>query len=99
MAKLKTGRHTTAIETQRQSERRAAHNKLVRKNARLAAKAIITAAAANDLTKAQSLLPAAASTWDKAAKSGVIHWKTAARRKSRLAAHVAKIAVKTPTTA
>src|SRR5438477_388298 len=90
MAKLKTGRHTSAIKAQRQAERRAVRNRVVRKQARLAAKAVVAAVGANDSGKAQSLLPAAASIWDKAAKSGVIHWKTAARRKSRLSAAIAR---------
>lgn len=89
----KTGRHTGALKAQRQAERRAVHNRAVRKNARLAAKGLLTAVSANDTKKAQELLSEVASTWDKAAKTGVVHWKTAARRKSRLAARVAKAAV------
>ncbi len=94
MAKLKTGRHTGAIKTQRQAVRRTLRNRVVRKNVRLAAKAVMTAVGAGDSGKAASLLPETASIFDKAAKSGVIHWKTAARRKSRLAAQIAKIPAK-----
>ena len=94
MAKLMTGRHTSALKAQRQAERREVRNRAMRKKARLAAKAVLTAVAANDAGKAQSLLPDAASIWDKAAKSGVVHWKTAARRKSRLAAQIAKVPAK-----
>ncbi|HVE14310.1 MAG TPA: 30S ribosomal protein S20 [Elusimicrobiota bacterium] len=92
MAKLKTGRHTGAIKSQRQAERRALMNKATRKRARAAAKAFLASVAASDKNKAKSLLPEAASTWDKAAKSGAIHWKTAARRKARLSAQLDKLA-------
>lgn len=92
MAKLKTGRHTSAIKSQRQAERRTSRNRAARKRARLAAKEFSAAVAAGDKAKAQTLNAGAASTWDKAAKSGAIHWKTAARRKSRLAAQLGKLA-------
>jgi small subunit ribosomal protein S20 len=94
MAKLKTGRHTSAIKAQRQALRRALRNRMVHRKARTATKAVLAAASAGDKAKAQSLFPAAASVWDKAAKTGAIHWKTAARRKSRLAVHLSKIPVK-----
>jgi small subunit ribosomal protein S20 len=83
MAKLKTGRHTTTIKARRQSLRKASHNKGVRKLVKNAAKDFIAAAHKGEAAAAD-LLRKAASKLDKAAKSGVLHWKTAARKKSRL---------------
>lgn len=88
MAKLKTGRHTSAIKAWRQSERRAARNRGVRKNIKQAAKDVLLSADKKDLESARKAFPKAASVWDKAAKKGVIHWKTAARKKSRLARRI-----------
>jgi Ribosomal protein S20. len=85
MAKLKTGRHTSAIKAQRQAERRTSRNKGLKKNLRTAAKEVISKKSAETLAKASSAL-------DKASKKGVIHWKAAARKKSRLAKAVNKAA-------
>ncbi|MDR0734994.1 MAG: 30S ribosomal protein S20 [Elusimicrobiota bacterium] len=85
MAKLKTGRHTSAIKAQRQSQRRKSRNTGLKKTIRAAAKKVIAGKAAQDLKKASSAL-------DKAAKKGVIHKKAAARKKSRLAKLVNKAA-------
>jgi len=86
MAKLKTGRHTSALKAQRQSERRAQRSRSLKRKGRDASKAVVAAKSSGDKTQVQKLLSAASSSWDKAAKKGAIHWKTAARRKSRLAA-------------
>ena len=85
MAKLKTGRHTSAIKAQRQSERRKSRNTGLKKTIRAAAKKVLAGKSAADLKKASSAL-------DKAAKKGVIHKKAAARKKSRLAKLVNKAA-------
>ena len=77
MAKLKTGRHTSAIKAQRQAVKRTSANKGLTKKVRLATKTVKASAAKksatlkDDLKKANSCI-------DKAAK-------TAARKKSRLA--------------
>lgn len=88
MAKLKTGRHTGAMKTHRQSLRRKTRNSILKKKAREATKDLL--ASLKDKAKAGKLLVGASSAWDKAAKKGSIHWKTAARRKSRLALRLAK---------
>lgn len=88
MAKLKTGRHTGAMKTHRQSLRRKARNSILKKKAREATKELL--ASIGDKAKAGKLYLGATSAWDKAAKKGTIHWKTAARRKSRLALRLAK---------
>jgi small subunit ribosomal protein S20 len=83
MAKLKTGRHTSAIKAQRQAEARTSRNKGLKKTVRAAAKEVLTTKSADTLAKAASAL-------DKAAKKGVIHWKAAGRKKSRLTKAVNK---------
>lgn len=84
MAKLKTGRHTSALKAQRQAEKRTSANKGLIKKVRLATKTVVASAKAKAATLAEDL-KAAESSIDKAAKKSVIHWKTAARKKSRLA--------------
>ncbi|MFA6584468.1 MAG: 30S ribosomal protein S20 [Elusimicrobiaceae bacterium] len=88
MAKLKTGRHTGAIKAHRQSERKAENNRGTRKLLRSTAKAVITAAAKKE-EGTDNLLKTAFSEWDKAVKTGLIHRKTADRKKSRLSKKVA----------
>ena len=96
MAKLKTGRHSSAIKTQRMAERRTRHNRSLKKAARDSAKNLIAVATSKDKAKTQTLFRKASSTWDKAAKKGAIHWKTAARKKSRLAHQAAKLLAAQP---
>lgn len=95
MAKLKTGRHTGAIKSHRQSERRALRNRRIKKTIRTLAKELQQATAKKDSQAIQELTKKVASAWDKAAKDGVVHWKTVARRKSRLIS-AANAAVKAP---
>ena len=85
MAKLKTGRHTGAQKAARQAERRYLRNRTVKRKIRLLAKNFTEAAGKKDNAQIQKLTPEVASAWDKAAKNGTIHWKAAARKKSRLA--------------
>jgi small subunit ribosomal protein S20 len=85
MAKLKTGRHTSAIKAARQADRRNSRNTGLKKAVRIAAKKVKSTKSAADLKTASSAL-------DKAAKKGVIHKKAAARKKSRLAKMINKTA-------
>ncbi|MDD2773799.1 MAG: 30S ribosomal protein S20 [Elusimicrobiales bacterium] len=85
MAKLKTGRHTSAIKASRQAERRAQHNRGVRKVLKQVTKDLAEAVKSGDSAKTVQTYGKMSSAWDKAAKKGVVHWKTAARKKSRLA--------------
>jgi small subunit ribosomal protein S20 len=87
-AKKKTMRHRSAIKAHRQSLRRHARNVAMKKSLRQAARSASDAAAAKE-SKSSELLAKAASAFDRAAKNGTIHWKAAARRKSRLARRVA----------
>lgn len=92
MAKLKTGRHTSAIKAWRKSEKLAARNRGVKTRIHDASKDFSALVAKKDIENAQKMLPKAYSLLDKAAKTGTMHWKTAARKKSRLAARVKSIA-------
>lgn len=92
MAKLKTGRHTGAIKAERQSRRRSLRNRTVRKDIRRSAREFLAAVQKKDEPAARELLSRVSSVWDKAAKTGVIHWKAAARKKSRLAGKIRALA-------
>ena len=92
MAKLKTGRHTSAIKELRKSLRNRAYNRGVKKNIRLIARETEQAIAAKKKPEAAKLLPAVFAAWDKAAKAGVIHANAAARKKARLSKKVAALA-------
>ena len=94
MAKLKTGRHTSAIKAARQAEKRQIRNRALKKASRQAAKVVLEAVEKKDAAGAQKSLISAVSALDKARKKGSVHWKTVARRKSRLASRVATLTAK-----
>ncbi|MBI5244734.1 MAG: 30S ribosomal protein S20 [Elusimicrobia bacterium] len=96
MGKLKTGRHTSAIKTQRMALRRTLHNRSLKKTARESVKDLYAAAQAKDKPKTQDLFNKACSAWDKAAQKGSVHWKSAARKKSRMAKQSAKLLAAQP---
>ena len=85
----KTMRHASAIKAARQSVKRHLRNRAAKKSVRLAIRAVADAAAAKDAGKAAELTAASSSAIDRAARGGAIHWKAAARKKSRLARRVA----------
>ncbi|MFA5974833.1 MAG: 30S ribosomal protein S20 [Elusimicrobiota bacterium] len=91
MAKLKTGRHTSALKTHRQSERHAEANLNVLSRIRTIARKVEEAVAGKDAKSAKALLQEAFSAWDKAAKTGLIHDRAASRKKSRLAGRVSRL--------
>ena len=92
MAKLKTGRHTSALKAHRQSDRHAEHNLQIRSKIRTLARRVEAAVVSKDAKSAKALLNEAFSAWDKAAKSGIVHWRSASRKKSRLAGRVDHLA-------
>jgi small subunit ribosomal protein S20 len=92
MAKLKTGRHTSAIKAWRKSEKLASKNRGMKTKIHDTAKDFGALVAKKDMENAQKMLPKAYSLLDKAAKGGALHWKAAARKKSRLAARIKSIA-------
>ena len=75
--------HKSALKRARQNENRRLRNKSVKTRVKSVVKAVRTADA-----DAAAKLDEAKSVIDKAAKRGVIHKRTAARKISRLAKHV-----------
>jgi len=73
------------IKRNRQNAKRAERNKAVRSALKSSQKKVHAAVAEGDLETAATLQREAARSLDKAASKGVVHKKTAARRKSRLA--------------
>ena len=92
MAKIKkTGRHTSGIKAARQAIRRKIRNQGKKETIKSLAKQLSAAIKSKDKTKASDLLKSYTSRVDKAAKTGIYHWRTAARKKSALARIVGKI--------
>lgn len=92
MAKKKQTRHKSALKAQRQAVKHALHNRSVKKGVRAAVRAVIDAAKAKNVKDVAMLTAKASSALDKAAQSGAMHWKAAARKKSRLALQANKLA-------
>ena len=76
--------HKSALKRHRQSVTRAARNRAARTRVKNAIKAVRTALLEKDTDKASAALVTATSVLDKTAGKGAIHWKTAARKVSRL---------------
>ena len=92
----KTGRHTGALKAARQAHKHMLRNRTVRRHIRSLAKTYAEAAQKKDSGQLTGLMPQVASAWDKAAKTGAIHWKAAARKKSRLTRLAQKIQAPAP---
>ena len=92
MAKLKTGRHTSALKENRKAIKRAVRNKVVRSKIKNIVRKVEAAVASKDKTASSNLLKIAFSDWDKAAKKDVISDNAAANQKARLAKLVRSIA-------
>jgi small subunit ribosomal protein S20 len=73
------------IKRNRQNEKRAERNKDVRTALKTSTKKVRTAVDAGDAQEAAALQREAARALDKAVAKGIVHKRTAARRKSRLA--------------
>ncbi|MDR1926881.1 MAG: 30S ribosomal protein S20 [Endomicrobium sp.] len=91
MAKLKTGRHTSALKEARKAEKRSERNAATKSKIRTSLKRVETAVKNNDVKAASEHLATAFSEWDKAAKKNVIHSKAASNQKARLSKLVTKI--------
>ncbi len=76
--------HKSALKRAKQSETKRLRNKAVKTRLKHTAKAVYQAAEGASPESASTHLRAAKSVIDKAAKKGVIHKKTAARKISRL---------------
>lgn len=91
MAKLKTGRHTSALKEARKAEKRTAMNAAMKSKIRALAKKVEAAVKAKDVEAAKAALKKAFSEWDKAQKKNVIHKNAAANKKAKLAKKVASM--------
>ncbi len=80
-----------ALKRHRQSLKRRARNRAMKSRVKKAIKKVRLAIEAKDRELAQTALRDATSILDKAASKGVIHWKNAARRISRLSSQVNKL--------
>lgn len=80
--------HKSAAKRARQSVKSNELNRARRSKVRTLAKAVETAVAAKDAPAAKIALKSAESALARAAGRGTLHWKTAARKTSRLAKSV-----------
>ena len=78
------------IKRNRQNEKRRLRNRSVRSELNSRTKSALDAAEHDDAETADEMLRLASKRLDKAAAKGVIHKRTAARRKSRLAREAAR---------
>ena len=77
--------HASAIKRQKQNVKRNARNRAARTRIKNVVKAVRAAVQNKDKAVAEKALVTATSTVSKIAGKGVIHWKNAARKVSRLA--------------
>ena len=77
--------HKSALKRHKQSLKKAARNRAARTRVKNAIKAVRAAVLEKNPEKASSAFVNATSILDKTACKGVMHWKTAARKISRLA--------------
>ena len=84
--------HKSAEKRVRQNEKRRAVNRSNRSDLRTQIKKLRAALTASDKIQSQELLTPTVSAIDKAVNKGILHRNTAARYKSRLSTHVAKLA-------
>jgi small subunit ribosomal protein S20 len=85
--------HKSALKRARQNKTNRMRNAVPKTRAKTAVKAARAAADSKDTAKAQETLREATAALQKAAAKGVIHKKRAARKVSRLARQVNKIAL------
>lgn len=84
--------HKSAIKRVKQNEKRRAINRGNRGSLRTQIKKLRLTLTENNKEQSQELLSPTVSMIDKAVNKGIIHKNTAARYKSRLTSHVAKLA-------
>jgi small subunit ribosomal protein S20 len=83
--------HVSSEKRARQTIRRNALNRTRRSNIQNLVKAVETAIASNNPKDAKEALKSVESALARGAGKGLVHWKTAARKTSRLAARVKAI--------
>ncbi len=83
--------HKSALKRHRQSLVARARNRAMKTRVKTAIKAVRTAIEQKDAAAAQTALKEATAMLDSAASKKILHWKTAARKVSRLNLAVNKI--------
>jgi small subunit ribosomal protein S20 len=94
MAKLKTGRHTSALKEARKAKKRTERNKAIKSKTRTSTKKVEEAVRNNNVKVAQEYLNIAFSELDKASKKNIVHYKAASNQKARLSKLVTRIITK-----
>lgn len=89
-------RTRSALKRARQNERRRLRNRHYRTMVKNAVKKVRVAVEAKDLEEAKALLPQAVSIINKAVSKGVLHWRSASRKVSRLSRLVNSLERSTP---
>lgn len=92
MAKLKTGRHTSAIKASRQAQKRRWANASAKDQAKDVTKQLLAAIAGKDAAKARELLPKTVSVWTRIGRRNIVHHATASRKIARLSRAVHRLA-------
>ncbi len=87
--------HLSALKRARQTEKRTARNRANKSRVRTALRKLRAALQSNNREQAEALFRTTVSALDKSVQKGVLHKNTASRYKSRLAARVRALAVKT----
>ena len=77
--------HASAIKRHKQSVKRNARNRAARTRIKNVVKAVRAAIQNNDKAAAEAALVTATSVMSKIAGKGIVHWKNASRKVSRLA--------------
>ncbi|MBI4055752.1 MAG: 30S ribosomal protein S20 [Elusimicrobia bacterium] len=88
MARLKTGRHTSALKAHRQSLRHRTLNSRRARQIKSLTKELLREIEKKNASRIQELFPQFASSWDRAARKGLVHRRTASRKISRLSRKV-----------
>jgi len=94
MAKLKFGRHTRALKSQRQDRKRHQRNIAVKTKIRTIAKKVELAVRQGKPEEAKKIFLQAMKTLDKAANKKIIPKSRASRKKSRLAKKISALEAK-----
>lgn len=77
-------RNKSALKRARQAEERRLRNRHYKTMVKNAVKKVLEAVQAREVERARDLLPEAVSVINKAVSKGILHWRTAARKVSRL---------------
>ncbi len=94
MVKLKSGRHTQALKSQRQGKKRRLRNVAIKARVRSIAKKVETAVVQGKPEEAKKIFLQAMKELDKAASKKIIPKRRASRKKSRLAKKVNSLRAK-----